>query len=211
MERSSTSRAGVTSHDVVETHKAGACTRLSRVPEADARDYGRGMTSTPDAQAVPRRFHGRPVSGRWFEELEVGFAVDHAITRTITETDNLLFTTLTMNPAPMHLDEEFASRSEFGGRIVNSLFTLGLLVGITVHELTMGTTVANLGFGAVEFPRPLFHGDTVRAQSSVLAARRSKSRPTQGIVEFEHRGYNQRDELVVRCRRSALMQCRPAD
>lgn len=154
--------------------------------------------------------NGRPVSGMWYEELEVGLVVDHALTRTITEADNVLFTTLTLNPAPMHLDEEFASQSEFGARIVNSLFTLGLLVGITVHELTMGTTVANLGFGAVEFPKPLFHGDTLHASSTVLDARLSKSRPTQGIVKLEHRGYNQRDELVARCERSALMHCRPA-
>jgi len=153
--------------------------------------------------------HGRPVSGRWFEELEVGLEVHHAITRTITEADNVWFTALTMNPAPMHLDADFAAQSEFGERLVNSLFTLGLLIGITVHELTMGTTIANLGFGTVEFPRPLFHGDTLRAQSRVLSARPSASRPTQGVVGFEHSGYNQADELVVRCERSALMHRRP--
>ena len=130
-----------------------------------------------------RTFEGRPVSGRWFEELEVGLEVRHAITRTITETDNVWFSALTMNPAPMHLDEEFAAKSEFGARIVNSLFTLGLLIGITVHELTMGTTVANLGFSTVAFPAPLFHGDTLSASSRVLAARASSSRPTQGVGE----------------------------
>jgi acyl dehydratase len=157
-----------------------------------------------------RTMHGRPVSGRWFEELEVGLEVRHAITRTISEADNVLFTVMTMNPAPMHLDEEFAGQSEFGARIVNSLFTLGLLIGITVHELTMGTTVANLGFSTVVFPAPLFHGDTLTARSKVLGARASSSRPTQGIVELEHSGFNQRDELVVRCERSALMHRRPA-
>lgn len=156
-----------------------------------------------------RTMHGRPVSGRWFEELEVGLEVSHAITRTITEFDNTLFTVMTMNPAPMHLDEEFASQSEFGTRIVNSLFTLGLLIGITVHELTMGTTIANLGFGVVEFPNPLFHGDTLRAESCVLSARASRSRPAQGIVGLEHTGFDQRGKVVVRCERTALMHCRP--
>lgn len=158
-----------------------------------------------------RTMNGRPVSGRWFEELEVGLEVRHAITRTITETDNVWFSALTMNPAPMHLDEEFASQSEFGARIVNSLFTLGLLIGITVHELTMGTTVANLGFSTVSFPAPLFHGDTLSASSRVLAARSSSSRPTQGVVEFEHTGYNQKGEVVARCERAALMHRRPAE
>jgi acyl dehydratase len=150
------------------------------------------------------------VSGLWFEQLPDGLVVDHAVTRTITEADNTLFSVMTMNPQPLHLDAEFAARSEFGQRLVNSLFTLGLLVGISVHELTLGTTVANLGFGAVDFPRPLFHGDTLRAQSAVLEARPSRSRPRAGIVTFEHRGYNQRDELVARCERSALMHRAPA-
>ncbi len=157
-----------------------------------------------------REFEGRPVSGMWFEELEPGLEVRHAITRTISEADNVLFSTLTMNPAPLHLDEDFASKTEFGARLVNSLFTLGLLIGITVHELTMGTTVANLAFSSVAFPAPLFHGDTLSASSRVLSARGSSSRPTQGIVEFEHTGYNQKGEVVVRCARSALMHRRPA-
>jgi acyl dehydratase len=157
-----------------------------------------------------RTFDSRPVTGRWFEELEVGLEVRHAITRTISEADNVLFSTMTMNPAPLHLDEEFASGTEFGARIVNSLFTLGLLVGISVHELTMGTTVANLGFSRVSFPAPLFHGDTLSASSRVLAARPSASRPTQGVVDFEHSGYNQRGELVAVCERAALMHRRPA-
>jgi acyl dehydratase len=161
--------------------------------------------------ATERTMHGRPVSGRWFEELTVGLEVRHAITRTISEADNVLFTTMTMNPAPMHLDADFAAQSEFGARIVNSLFTLGLLIGITVHELTMGTTVANLGFSTVVFPAPLFHGDTLTARSKVLAARPSSSRPTQGVVELEHCGFNQHGTLVVRCQRSALMHRRTAD
>ncbi len=132
------------------------------------------------------------------------------MTRTITEADNTLFSVMTMNPQPLHLDAEFAAGSEFGERLVNSLFTLGLLVGLTVYELTLGTTVANLGFGAVEFPRPLFHGDTLRAQSTVLEARASRSRPDAGIVRFEHRGYDQRGELAARCERAALMHRAPA-
>ena len=150
------------------------------------------------------------MSGLWFEQLTEGLVVDHAVTRTITEADNTFFTALTMNPQPMHLDAEFAAKSEFGERLVNSLFTLGLLVGLTVYELTLGTTIANLGFGVVEFPLPLFHGDTLHAQTTVLEARASRSRPQAGIVRFEHRGYNQRDELVARCERSAFMRRTPA-
>ena len=151
----------------------------------------------------------RPASGRWFEDLPEGLVVPHAVTRTITEADNTLFSTMTMNPQPLHLDAEFAAGTEFGERLVNSLFTLGLLIGITVYELTLGTTVANLGFEKVEFPRPLFHGDTLHAESEVTAARASGSRPDAGIVHFEHRGYNQRDELVALCVRAALMRRRP--
>ena len=153
----------------------------------------------------------RAVSGRWYEDLEPGTVILHAVTRTITESDNTLFSALTMNPQPLHLDAEFAASTEFGERIVNSLYTLALLVGITVYETTLGTTVANLGFDEVAFPVPLVHGDTLRAETQVLAARLSRSRPTTGIVTFEHRGYNQRDQLVARCRRNALMHRRPHD
>lgn len=145
----------------------------------------------------------------WFDEFEVGQVVRHAITRTVTETDNVLFTTMTMNPQPLHLDEEFAAGTEFGTRLVNSLFTLGLVVGISVHETTLGTTVANLGFGSIEFPAPVRHGDTIHVETEVLSTRASTSRPGQGIVEMEHRGYNQRDEVVAVARRSALMRSRP--
>lgn len=154
---------------------------------------------------------GRTVSGMWFEDLEQGMVVQHAVTRTITEADNTLFSVMTMNPQPLHLDAAFASGTEFGERLVNSLFTLGLLVGITVYELTLGTTVANLGFGKVEFPRPLFHGDTLRAETTVLEVRASGSRPRAGIASFEHRGYNQRQELVALCERAALMHRRPEE
>ena len=151
----------------------------------------------------------RPVTGRWFEDLPEGLVVRHAVTRTITESDNTLFSTLTMNPQPLHLDAQFAAESEFGQRLVNSMMTLAMLIGLSVYELTLGTTIANLGFGAVEFPAPMFHGDTLHAESTVLAARPSRSRPDQGIVTFEHHGYNQRDELTARCERTALMRRRP--
>jgi acyl dehydratase len=147
--------------------------------------------------------------GRWFEQLPAGLVVEHATTRTITETDNVLFTTLTMNPQPLHLDAEFAAGTEFGRPLVNSIFTLGLVVGLAVPELTQGTTVANLGFSLVEFPAPVFAGDTIRVLTEVMEARKSRSRPGSGIVTFEHRGYNQRDELVCRARRAAMMRCDP--
>ncbi len=149
------------------------------------------------------------MSGRWFEELEVGTTVQHSVTRTITESDNVLFTCLTMNPQPLHLDAEFASKTQFGRPLVNSLFTLGLMVGMTVYELTLGTTVANLGFSLVEFPKPMFHGDTLRAESEVLETRSSASRPNAGVVTFEHRGFNQHGDLTARCHRQALMLRRP--
>jgi len=152
---------------------------------------------------------GRPVSGRWFEELPVGFAVEHVIRRTVTETDNVLFTTMTMNPAPMHLDAEYAAASEFGRPLVNSMFTAALVVGLSVPELTLGTIVAQLGLGDVTFPAPVFAGDTIRVVTEVVEARESRSRPRAGVVVFEHRAFNQRDELVCRLRRTGLMHRRP--
>ncbi|HEY2332292.1 MAG TPA: MaoC family dehydratase [Acidimicrobiales bacterium] len=149
------------------------------------------------------------MSGLWFEELTPGLVIDHAVTRTVTEGDNTLFSVMTMNPQPLHLDESFAATTQFGTRIVNSLFTLSLLVGISVHETTLGTTVGNLGFEEIAFPAPVFHGDTIHAQTEVVGARPSASRPGEGIVTFEHRAFNQRDELVARCRRAALMRMRP--
>ncbi len=148
--------------------------------------------------------------GLYLDEMSEGMVVRHAITRTITEADNTFFSVMTMNPQPLHIDANLASKTEFGERIVNSLFTLGLLVGITVHELTLNTTVANLGLTSVEFPKPVFHGDTLAAESTILSLRESKSRPTQGIALFEHRGYNQDGELVASCQRNALMLKTPA-
>ncbi len=148
--------------------------------------------------------------GLYFEEFTVGMLFKHAIRRTVTEADNVFFTALTHNPAALHLDEEYCrTQTEFGQRIVNSAFTLGLMVGISVGDTTLGTTVANLGWDAVRFPKPLFHGDTVHVESEVSEMRDSRSRPDNGIVVFEHRAYNQRDELVGTCKRSALMLRKP--
>jgi acyl dehydratase len=149
------------------------------------------------------------MAGLYFEELTVGRVFDHAWTRTVTEMDNVLFSSLTMNVQPLHLDEEFASKTEFGQRIVNSLFTLGLMIGITVNDTTLGTTVANLGMTDVRFPKPVFHGDTLKVRTTVLGARESKSRADAGIIEFGHTATNQRGEVVAECKRQALMHKRP--
>lgn len=152
----------------------------------------------------------RPVSGRWFEQLEVGLTVQHVTRRTVTETDNVLFTTMTMNPAPMHLDADYASRSEFGRPLMNSMFTVALVVGLSVPELTLGTIIAQVALTDVAFPVPVFAGDTIRVESEVVAARASRSRPEAGLVEFEHRAFNQRDVLVCRAHRTGLMHRVPA-
>ena len=145
------------------------------------------------------------MAGQYYEELTVGRRFEHALRRTVTETDNVLFSSMTMNPAQLHLDAHYAASTEFGQVIVNSLFTLGLLIGMSVQDTTLGTTVANLGMTDVVFPAPVFHGDTLGAVTTVLSARESKSRPNAGIVEFEHVATNQRGEVVARCKRSALM------
>jgi len=147
--------------------------------------------------------------GLYFEEFTVGRTFAHPIRRTVTEADNVFFTALTHNPAQLHLDEEYAKTTEFGTRIVNSLFTLGLMIGISVGETTLGTTVANLGMDEVRFPKPVFHGDTLHVESEVLELRASKSRPGQGIVTFQHKAINQKGEIVAQCKRSALMLGRP--
>lgn len=151
------------------------------------------------------------MSGRWFEQLEVGTVVEHATRRTVTETDNVLFTTMTMNPAPLHLDAQYAAGTEFGRPLVNSMFTVALVVGLSVPELTLGTIVAQLGLDTIQFPAPVFTGDTIRVRTEVVEARTSKSRPEAGIVVFEHRAFNQRDELVCRARRTGLMHRRPPE
>lgn len=149
--------------------------------------------------------------GMWFEQLTVGTRVEHAVTRTVTEADNMFFSTMTMNPQPLHVDAHFASTTEFGRPLVNSLFTLSTVVGITVIELTLGTTVANLGFSSITFPRPMFHGDTLRVVSEVTEARASGSRPDAGIVHFRHDGFNQHGELVCSAHRAGLMRRRPTE
>jgi len=143
--------------------------------------------------------------GRYYDELSIGQMFDHPIRRTITETDNVLITTLTHNPSSLHLDAEYMKDTEFGKPIVNSCLTLSLMVGISVNDITHGTAVANLGWDEVRFPKPLFHGDTIRVESEVLELRESKSRPDNGIATFAHRAYNQDDELVGTCKRTALM------
>ena len=149
------------------------------------------------------------MTGLYFEQFDEGQVFDHAMSRTVSETDNVLFCSLTMNPQPLHLDEEFAKQTEFGRRLVNSLFTLGLVIGISVGDTTLGTTVANLGISDVRFPKPVFHGDTLRVRTVVRAKRRSRSRQDAGIVEFEHQGINQRGETVAVCQRAALMKYQP--
>jgi acyl dehydratase len=147
--------------------------------------------------------------GLYYEQFSVGQLFEHAIRRTVTEADNVFFTAMTHNPAALHLDEEYGKTTEFGQRIVNSMFTLGLMVGISVHETTLGTTIANLGMDEVKFPKPVFHGDTLHVVSEVLEMRESKTRPTQGIVVFLHKAINQKGDTVAQCKRSALMHKSP--
>jgi acyl dehydratase len=149
------------------------------------------------------------MAGLYFEQFSVGQTFVHEIRRTVTDMDNILFSSLTCNPAAVHIDHEYAKSTEFGKPLMNSIFTLGLVIGLSVQDTTLGTTVGNLGMEETKFPRPVFAGDTLRAESKVVAVRASKSRPTQGIVTLEHRGFNQRDEEVVFCRRNALMMRRP--
>ena len=150
------------------------------------------------------------MAGRYFEEWRVGDVIAHAITRTVTETDNVLVSALTHNPQPMHLDHEVAAQSEFGKPLVNSIYTFGLMVGVSVSDTTLGTLVANLGYDRLVFPAPVFVGDTLRSESECVEVRESKSRPDAGIVTWEHRSFNQRDELVCKCSRSALLKKKPA-
>lgn len=150
------------------------------------------------------------MSAPYFDEMRVGQVFKHELRRTITEADNVFFSALTHNPALLHLDEEYCrTQTEFGQRLVNSAFTLGLMVGISVGDTTLGRAVANLGWDEVRFPKPLFHGDTVRVESEILELRESKSRPNAGIVTFRHSAYNQKGELVASCKRTGLQLKRP--
>jgi acyl dehydratase len=150
------------------------------------------------------------MAGLWFDEFEVGRRFVHEIRRTVTDADNILFSALTHNPAAIHIDHQYAATTEFGRPLMNSMFTLGLVVGLTIQDTTLGTTVGNLGFESTVFPKPVFAGDTIRAETEIKAVRPSKSRPGQGIVTFEHTGFNQRDEVVCRTLRMGLMLGRPA-
>jgi len=150
------------------------------------------------------------MAGRYFDEWQVGDTVAHAVTRTVTETDNVLVSALTHNPQPMHLDHELAAQSEFGKPLVNSIYTFGLMVGVSVSDTTLGTLVANLGYDRLVFPKPVFVGDTLRSESECIEVRESRSRPNAGIVTWEHRSFNQRGELVCQCSRSALLLKKPA-
>ena len=149
------------------------------------------------------------MSGLYFEEFEVGMEFNHPLTRTVTEMDNIMFCAMTHNPQPLHLDEEFSKGTMYGQRLVNSMFTLGLVIGVTVGDTTLGTTLGNLGLTDVRFVNPVFHGDTIRAVTKITDKRESKSRPTTGIVTFEHYGFNQRDEEVAFCLRTGLMMKHP--
>lgn len=150
------------------------------------------------------------MAGLFLEEFTVGQVFKHSLTRSITESDNVLFSVMTLNPQPLHIDFDFAAKSEWGRPLVNSLFTLGLMIGISVHDTTLGTTIGNLGMTETVFPHPLFHGDTVRVETEVRSVRESRSKPDRGIVEFEHRAYNQDGVLVARCVRQAMMMKKEA-
>ncbi|MCX8281666.1 MaoC family dehydratase [Phyllobacterium sp. 0TCS1.6C] len=150
------------------------------------------------------------MAGLYLEDFEIGRTFQHPLRKTVTESDNVLFSAMTLNPQPLHIDFDFAAKSEWGQPLVNSLFTLGLMIGISVNDTTIGTTIANLGMTDVTFPSPLFHGDTVRVETQVISARASKSKPDRGIVEFEHRAFNQHGVLVAKCTRQAMMRSRSA-
>ena len=151
-----------------------------------------------------------PRGGLYFEDFTPGEVIKHRLTRTVTQMDNMLFSNMTLNPQPLHIDRHFCeTETEWGQPLMNSLFTLGLLIGISVNDTTVGTTIANLGMNDVKFPHPLFEGDTVHCTTEIISKRESKSRPEAGIVEFHHRAFNQNDKLVAECRRQAFMRMRP--
>ncbi len=150
------------------------------------------------------------MAGLFFEEFTEGQVFEHPLTRTVTEMDNTMFSLMTMNPQPLHIDAHFAEQTEWGQRLFNSLYTLGIMIGMSVADTTLGTTIGNLGMADVRFPKPVFHGDTLRARTKIVSKRESKSRPNAGLVEFEHECLNQRGEVVAICRRAGLMHKRPA-
>lgn len=148
--------------------------------------------------------------GLYLEEFQPGQTIRHVLTKSVTEADNMFFSVMTLNPQPLHIDFDFAAKSEWGKPLVNSLFTLGLMIGISVHDTTLGTTIGNLGMTDTTFPAPVFHGDTIRVETEVRSVRPSQSKSDRGIVEFEHRAYNQDGTLVARCVRQAMMMRKPA-
>jgi acyl dehydratase len=150
------------------------------------------------------------MAGLWFEQFKVGQVFEHEIRRTVTEADNVWFSSATYNPAAIHIDAEYCKTTEFGKPLVNSIFTLGLVIGLSVQETTLGTTIANLGMSDTRFPKPVFYGDTIRSRTTVKELRESKSRPNAGIVTFLHQGFNQRDEEVCTCTRQGLMLRKPS-
>jgi acyl dehydratase len=150
------------------------------------------------------------MAGLYFDQFEIGQVFNHEIRRTVTDMDNMLFSSLTYNPAAIHIDHEYAKATEFGKPLMNSIFTLGLVIGLSIQDTTLGTTIGNLGMTDTTFPKPVFAGDTIRSETKILEKRESKSRPTQGIVTFEHIGLNQRDEVICRTVRTALMMKAPA-
>lgn len=150
------------------------------------------------------------MAGLYLEEFVVGQVIRHQLTKTVTESDNMMFSTMTLNAQPLHIDFDFAAKSEWGKPLVNSLFTLGLMIGISVHDTTLGTTIGNLGMTETTFPHPVFHGDTIRVETEILSVRESKSKSDRGIVEFLHRAYNQDGALVAKCQRQAMMKKKAA-
>ena len=149
------------------------------------------------------------MAGLWFEEFHEGQRFVHELSRTVTESDNITFSLMSMNPQPLHIDFDFASRTEWGKPLFNSMFTFAIMVGLSVQDTTLGTLVGNLGFTDVTFPAPVFHGDTLRAETIVVSTRASKSRPGQGLVVFQHQCFKQDGTLVAQCKRTALMLNRP--
>lgn len=150
------------------------------------------------------------MAGLYFDAFEVGQRFEHELRKTVTESDNMLFSTMTLNPQPLHIDRHFSEGTEWGQPLVNSIFTLGLVIGISVGETTLGTTIGNLGMSETTFPHPVFQGDTIHVVTEVAAVRASKSKPDRGIVDFVHHGYNQQDVLICKCRRQAMMRRGPA-
>lgn len=149
------------------------------------------------------------MAGLYLEECTVGLVIKHRLTKTVTESDNMMFSTMTLNPQPLHIDFDFAAKSEWGKPLVNSLFTLGLMIGISVHDTTLGTLVGNLGMTNTVFPHPVFHGDTLRVETEIISVRESKSKPDRGIIEMEHRAYNQNGVLVAKTTRQTMTLKKP--